>query len=835
MNRMLSNYFNRACIAVTCAVLCSTHAWSGTDRQWPVYGGNHLHQRFSPLTQIKPDNVAGLKTAWEFDTGVNGTFQATPIVTDGVMYVSLPFNHVVALDAATGKEIWRYQHTLNKDRKLCCGPANRGVAVSDGKVFMGTVDARLIALDQKTGRKIWDIDVVEGSFGIQEDVSSIRSTDGKVVSGASGAGLNMAPMVYKGKVIIGVTGVGYGLHLDSPNPNAPLGSVVGIAGRYGERGFLAAYDVNTGQRSWKFDTVPDKNWEGSFIQRTPDGVVLPRNIPAEKAAVKNNAEAWRNGGGSAWSTPAIDQTTGMLYFGTGNPSPQMEGSSRPGDNLYTVSLVALDAQTGQYKWHYQQVPHDMWGYDVASPPVLFTTTVNGKSVNVVGQAGKTGWFYIHDRATGKLIRKSEAFVPQNNMFALPSNEGTVIYPGVVGGSNWSPTSVDPTRRLAFVAGLHWPVKYTLHELPAKDNNPAIKYSSMEPMEGVERYGLLSAIHLDTGQLAWQHKTPNPLIGGTLSTASGLVFIGEGAGQLMAFDASTGRQLWSGNTPAGANAPPITYEVNGKQYVAVAAGGNKLFGFKSGQTIKVWSLPATLSAEESMMGGDPLRSQVWSGLRKEFFPPNSEVNFDDRVVVQVPQFADDSMNVPVSVDASALGKVSKIMVLVDRNPIRKVLEFIPDQVKPSLSFRFKLEQASPIRAAVLLPDGTWKVGSAFIEASGGGCTVSGATRKDGSWSKTLNQVSSKLFDGSDNQKGSLRLRLRVQHPMDTGLVSGVPAFYIQQIRLKNSQGDTLARLFPFEPISENPLFSFDFISPPIGDLSLEGKDNNGNLISAKVQQ
>lgn len=834
---------------------------------WALYGGNALHQRYSPLAQITPENVQTLEVAWEVNTGVTGPYQATPIVVDGVMYVSLPYNHVVALDAASGREIWRYRHTLKPDRKLCCGPANRGVAVSNGRVFMGTVDGRLIALSQTSGEKVWDTDVIGDAFGIGENVEDLgagaRAAEKRIVTGSSGAGLNMAPMVWKGKVIIGVTGVGYGLHLDSPEPEAPLGAVIGMAGRYGERGFMAAFDVQTGKRAWKFDTVPSRGWEGSFVQQTPDGLKLPRNIEAEKAALPKYRDAWKFGGGSAWSTPAIDPETGTLFFGTGNPSPQMEGSSRPGDNLYTTSLVALDANTGTYRWHYQQVPHDMWGYDVASPPVLFDTVVNGKTVKAVGQAGKTGWFYVHDRRTGQLIRKSESFVPRNNDFALPTPEGTVVWPGVVGGSNWSPSAYDPVRRTSFVAGLHWPVKYTLHALPARDGRPALNYSSMEPLEGVERYGLLSAIDVETGKITWQQRTPNPLIGGVLSTASGLVFTGEGNGELLAVHADSGRRLWAGQAPAGVNAPPITYAVGGQQYIAVAAGGNKLFGYKLGQTIKAWKLrsdpvptaaktvdfagaspsrPVTVSGgagssvgsaeEEAMMAGDPLRSQMWGYMRKESFPADADVAFDERIVVQVPKFADDAMNVPVTVDASALGEVRKIVVLVDRNPIRKVLEFMPDKVKPALSFRFKLEQASPIRAAALLPDGRWRVGYAFIDASGGGCTVPGATRKDGSWSKTLNQVSSRVFEGLDNQKGSLRLRLRVQHPMDTGLVAGIPAFYIQQLKLKDANGVELARLFPFEPVSENPLFSFDFATPPAAPLSIEGRDNNGNTIRAK---
>ena len=250
---------------------------------------------------------------------------------------------------------------------------------------------------------------------------------------------------------------------------------------------------------------------------------MPRDIEAEKASAEQYADAWRYGGGSAWSTPAIDHDTDTLFFGTGNPSPQMEGSSRPGDNLYTSSLVALDANTGKIKWHFQQVPHDMWGYDVASPPVLFDVHQDGKSVAALGQAGKTGWFYVINRETGKLLFKSDAYVPQQNLFQPPSEAGTVIYPGVLGGSNWSPVALDAKRRQVYIAGIHWPVNYSLHQLPEKNGKAGLKYSSMAPLDTDERYGLLSAINIDTGKLVWQHKTPNPLLGGVLSTDTGLVF------------------------------------------------------------------------------------------------------------------------------------------------------------------------------------------------------------------------------------------------------------------------------------------------------------------------
>ncbi len=250
---------------------------------------------------------------------------------------------------------------------------------------------------------------------------------------------------------------------------------------------------------------------------------------------------------------------------------------------------------------------------------------------------------------------------------------------------------------------------------------------------------------------------------------------------------------------------------------------------------VFSAQAELGAVKSdMTGGDPLGSMQWPDMKGQFFEANAKTVFDSRIKVTVPLFAEDAMNVPVSFDASALGKVKKIVVLVDRNPIRKVLEFIPEKAKPALNFRFKLEQASPIRVAALTEDGVWHVGYAFIEAAGGGCTVPGATRADGSWPQTLNKVAGKMFD-ANQLRDDARLRVQVSHPMDTGLVAGVPAFYIEEMILQDKNKQVLARLYPFEPVSENPLFSFDFDKKPVGPISLVGRDNNGNRIDAKVTQ
>lgn len=564
---------------------------SAQTQDWPSYGRDLSGKRFSPATQINTDNVKNLAEVWRFKSGITASFQATPIVQNGVMYVSLPFNHVVALNAKTGAELWRYKHDRRKDWQMCCGPANRGVAVNGGKVFIGAVDARLIALDAKTGAKLWDIDVVENDI-LTEGQDALNKDDpnsARKVTGGTGIGIAMAPVVYKGKVIVGITGVGYGLHIDNPREDAPLGAVIGVTGRYGRPGFLAAYDVNTGKRAWQFDTIPASGWEGMFAEATADGVKLNRDVAQEKADLAKYPDAARFGGGSAWSTPAIDTASDTLYFGTGNPSPQMNDISRPGDNLYTVSLVALDANTGALKWHYQQVPHDLWGYDLASPPVLFNYKLGEKTIAAVGQASKTGWFYIHDRATGKLLKKSEAFVPQQNMFSKATFEGTVVYPGILGGANWSPVSVDEANQRVYVAAIHAPIKYTLHESASKNGAPPIRYAASEPTQD-PRWGLLSAIDLTTGKIAWQNKTAQPLIGGVLATAGGLLFMGEGSGNFNAYNSQTGALLWQAKSESGVNAPPITYTVDGEQYIAVASGGSSIFGYKQGDALLVYALP-----------------------------------------------------------------------------------------------------------------------------------------------------------------------------------------------------------------------------------------------------
>ena len=565
------------------AILAALPHAAQAQTNWPLHGHDIGGQRFSPLTTINRANVATLVPKWTFHSGVTATFQTTPIVADGVMYVSLPFSGVAALDAATGAERWRYTHE-SRSTKLCCGPANRGVAVSNGMVYVGTVDGRLIALKAATGAQAWDITVAEYA-GTTESNSQLRQDDplsqvGK--TGSTGVGISAAPLVYDGKVLVGIAGVGYGLH-----PDQGL-AVVGVAGQYGRPGLMAAFDAKSGRPLWHFD-VTASGWEGRFTNTTPDGVMLQRDTAVERRDAAAQTEAWRYGGGSIYATPVIDRERHLLIFGTGNPSPQMADASRPGDNLHTSSLVALDLRTGKMVWAYQQVPHDRWGYDVASSPVLLDLTLDGRTVPAVAQASKTGWVFVYDRRDGHLLFKSEAFVPQRNLFTPPQpGEGVVIAPGIAGGANWSPSSYDATQQLFFVGALHLPTRYIAHEVIRSDGT-VLQYASTQ--NTTEAWGTLTALDLGHGgRIAWQVKTDEPLIGGVMATAGGLVFSGAGKGSFAAFNSTDGKRLWSFQCDAGVNAPPISYAVNGTQYVAVAAGGNALFGFTQGDAVVAFGLP-----------------------------------------------------------------------------------------------------------------------------------------------------------------------------------------------------------------------------------------------------
>jgi alcohol dehydrogenase (cytochrome c) len=571
---------------------------AGADKaNWILPGRDYANRRFSPLDAINAANVKTLVPKWIYQTGVIGTFQTTPLVVDGVMYVTTPFSNVIALDARNGREIWRYDHKITPGYKLCCGPANRGAALGGRRVFVATVDARLVALDASSGKVVWNIPLVEpeavATEGRSEDKSaSLDSSDTRLkanVQGQTGVGSAAAPLVVGDLVIAGINGVGYGLHLDSNRPGSPLGTVVGVAGRFGRPGFIAAFDINSGRRVWQFDTT-QPGWEGVYAETTPDGVPLHRDIAAEKSAASKFHDSWRFGGGSSWPTPAYDPTLGLIYIGVGNPSPQASGETRPGDNLYTVSLVALDVRTGKRVWHYQLVPHDVWGYDVASPPVLFDAMVDGKPVPAIGHASKLGWYYTLDRRDGRLLFKSEPFVPQQNIFAQATKEGVVIAPGVGGGANWSPTAFDALSGIAYVAAMHMPSLYKTGSISASSDKAAVDFATIEPAN-VPQWGTLTAIDVaKTGKIIWQKKSEQPLIGGVLATAGNLVFNGEGNGDFAAFDAKTGDRLWHFNCGAGVNAPPMAFEIDGHEFIAVAAGGSQIWGYRQGDAVVVFGLP-----------------------------------------------------------------------------------------------------------------------------------------------------------------------------------------------------------------------------------------------------
>ncbi len=580
------------CSAMFFAVAARADGLPATD--WPLYGLDYSNQRFSPLAQIDVGSVARLERAWTIKTGVPGSFQATPIVRDGVMYVSTPFDHVLALDAASGKELWRYTHVLTR-KDSCCGPANRGVAVDESRVYIATIDARLVALERASGKIAWEFALTHGDEGTakeaMEDLGQLLDVPEFATAkqtGQTGYSANMAPQVVGDLVLVGVTGAGYGLHVETQEDGAPQISVAGLGGeKLGLRGFLVALDRATGAERWRW-YVTEAGWEGDFSATTAYGAPLNRDLEAERAAFARYKDSWRFGGGSVWTTPAVDTARGLLYIGTGNPAPQMDDATRPGDNRHSLSLVALELATGKLRWAYQQVPHDRWGYDVASPPALFTLNVDGKPRDVVAQAGKVGWLFIHDRETGELIRRSEPFVPQENLFARPTAAGVRVAPAAIGGCSWSPIAIDLAQRRAYVAAVHWPAMYYSRKLEQK-GLPWDTYTFIKPIAG-EDDGVLAAIDLDSGAIAWRAPVDRPLIGGVLATAGGLVFVGESSGRFSAFDSGDGKPLWSDPVAAGVNAPPITYAIGGRQFVAVAAGGNALFGFKTGDELIAYALP-----------------------------------------------------------------------------------------------------------------------------------------------------------------------------------------------------------------------------------------------------
>jgi alcohol dehydrogenase (cytochrome c) len=501
--------------------------------------GDYKQTRFYAGRQINTGNVGKLKVAWIFQTEVRESMETSPIVVNGVMFITTSFSHVYALDAKTGEQLWHYKHPLGPVTTYCCGPNNRGVAVYEDKVYLATLDSKLVALDAKTGNKVWQSDIADPELGYSE---------------------TMAPTAVKGKILIGTNG-----------------------GEYGIRGFVKAYDAKDGKLLWTFDTTPE-NSVGVWAKADATGRDMHRDIEAEKKKLAEIGDPYKTLGGGVWQNPSVDLATNRIYFVVGNPSPDLDGSLRPGDNLYTNSMVSVDLDTGKYACHFQYIAHDVWDLDAVSPTVLVDVKdKSGKTIPGVLHAGKTGHIYVHDRKDCSLIRFSDAMVPQENMWVLPTPQGARMLPGANGGVEWSPIATDPAKGLAYAINLHQPMTYHVESTPYPKGKLWLG-GAFKVIPTEEQWGNVTAVDYNTGKIKWQVKTPQPMIGGILATGGGLVFTGEGNGWFRAYDSGNGKILWSFQAGAGVNAPPSSYTVGGKQFIAVAAGGNVQLDYKRGNSV-----------------------------------------------------------------------------------------------------------------------------------------------------------------------------------------------------------------------------------------------------------
>ncbi|MCB1746314.1 MAG: PQQ-binding-like beta-propeller repeat protein [Gammaproteobacteria bacterium] len=507
---------------------------------------NYRQTRFYPARQIDRRNVHELVPAWRFETAVDESFETTPLVVGDTLYLTTAFDHVYAIDAASGKEKWHYKHDMGLITTYCCGPNNRGVAAWHDRLFLGTLDAKLVALDAASGKVLWQTQIADPELGYSE---------------------TMAPTVVDGKVLIGTNG-----------------------GEYGVRGFVKAFDADSGKLLWTFHTVPEKGHTGVWATHDPTGRELGRDIAAEKALLKKNGgDFYKTLGGGVWQNPAVDRETGLVWFVVGNPSPDLYGDYRPGDNLYTNSLVAIDLDSGKYQCHFQFVPHDVWDLDSTSPPII-THTVNGdgKTVKAILHGSKTGYVYVNDASDCSLIRHSEPMVAQDGRWTQPTSDGVRMLPGANGGVEWSPMAVDESRHLVYAVNLHQPMTYRVN----KQDYPHGRLwlgGAFKLVPGAEQWGNITAVDYATGKIAWKVKTEQPMIGGVLATAGDLLFTGEGNGWFRAYDSATGERLWQYQAKAGVNAPPVSYNAGGTQYVVVAAGGNTQLDYPRGKTLLAFKL------------------------------------------------------------------------------------------------------------------------------------------------------------------------------------------------------------------------------------------------------
>lgn len=484
---------------------------------WLTYGGGYAGHRYSPLKQIDRGNVGRLKLAWMYQTNDLNQFEGTPLVADGVMYISEPPSNAAALDLRTGRPLWIYRRALPSDVRACCGQVNRGLAILGDTVYLGTLDAHLLALDAKTGHVRWDATVADYKTGYS---------------------ITVAPLAVEDKIIIGVAG-----------------------GEYGVRGLVDAYDAKTGKRAWRFWTVPG---------------------PGEPGHETWAGDSWKTGSATTWVTGSYDPALHLLYWGTGNPGPDYDGDVRRGDDLYSDSVIALDPSTGKLKWHYQFTPHDVHDWDSTHTPVLFDASFRGQQRKLLALANRNGFFYLLDRQTGEFLAgKAYAKVTwakglddQGRPVIVPSlepkPEGTAVYPGVHGGTNWFSQSYSPETGLFYVGMRE---EGTVFYRATADYQKGSIYTAggIHGLPGVEPAGAIKALDPLTGDTRWQFPMHSPPWAGVLSTAGGLVFGGTNEGNLFALDAATGKPLWDFQAGAPALGNAISYEFGGKQYVALTAG------------------------------------------------------------------------------------------------------------------------------------------------------------------------------------------------------------------------------------------------------------------------
>lgn len=495
-------------------------------RNWLTYHGAYDAQRFSPLDQIDRGNVARLRPAWVFQAppigliASNATFgyEATPLVVDGVLYTTGPDGHVFALDAASGAMFWHYKHAVPLDVPLCCGNVNRGVAVGHGKVFVVTANGHLLALDARTGEPVW-----------RQAFADIRA----------GESATLAPLLVRDLVIVGNAG-----------------------GEYGVRGHLDAFDAETGDRRWRRYTVPG---------------------PGEPGHADWAGDAWQRGGGTTWITGSYDPALDLIYWGTGNPGPVLEGSVRPGANLYTNAILALRPADGSIAWHFQMTPHGLWDYDGVNENILFER--DGRPL--LAHFDKNGHLYILDRRDGRLVSATPfaratwgEVDPRTGAVTVrrvPTPEGTEICPGPAGAKEWVHAAYSPRTGLLYAPVIE---RCGIFRTGTTEFRESLPYWGGDVrVPAAPRAGSIKAIDPATGRGAWSWRSPDPMVSSVLVTGGDLVFTGAPTGEFMAFDAQDGRRLWSFQTGSGIHASPITYSVDGRQYVAIHAGwGGWIEGF-----------------------------------------------------------------------------------------------------------------------------------------------------------------------------------------------------------------------------------------------------------------